>query len=242
MELQSWISSMRVSLMNTPFRAICIIVLTHFLMNDFEANAEEQDVDLPLFDESLEDWVVEQQPGGVVRVEDGVLVIEDAKGCTVWYKHELRAPVKISYSVTVSSGVRVSDMNCFWMASDPDHPSDLFSEGHGRDGTFATYDDLKLYYVGYGGNHNSTTRFRRYKGRGEKPLLSGHDLSDKEHLIQQDHAYRVDLVADGETARYYLDGKLIFEYADPEPLMRGWFGFRTVWSRLEISNFRIESL
>lgn len=192
------------------------------------------------FTEALSEWVVEQQPGGRVFVQDGTLVIDDKKGCTVWYKKELVAPMRISYSVTVSSQARVSDMNCFWMASDLDHVENLFAEGHGREGAFAQYDDLQLYYVGYGGNHNSTTRFRRYKGRGEKPLLSGYDLSDAEHLLTSNTTYRIELVADGEKAQYYKDGELIFEYEDSEPLLRGWFGFRTVWSRLEIRDFKVE--
>lgn len=194
------------------------------------------------FEEDLSDWVVEQQPGGEVTLEDGALVIRDKKGCTVWFRHELEAPVRISYSVTVVSDERVSDMNCFWMASDPDHEDDLFAEGHGREGAFAQYDDLQTYYVGYGGNYNSTTRFRRYKGGGEKPLLPGFDLSEEKYLLKPDHEYKIELVADGEKAQYFRDGELVFEYEDSEPLTSGWFGFRTVWSHLEIRDFKVEKL
>lgn len=194
------------------------------------------------FDEGLDNWIVEQQEGGRVYLESGKMVIEDESGCTVWFKKELHAPVKISYEVTVSSEARVSDMNCFWMASDPDHPHDLFAEGHGREGAFAQYDDLQLYYVGYGGNHNSTTRFRRYLGKGEKPLLPDFDKTEESFLLVPDHTYKIELVADEEGAKYYRDGELIFEYDDPDPLTRGWFGFRTVWSKLLIDNFKVESL
>jgi hypothetical protein len=77
-----------------------------------------------VFRGGLQNWNVEQVPGGSVRVqEDGALVIEDAVGCTVWWRDELRAPVEISYDVTVVSRGgphdRVSDVDCFWMASDP---------------------------------------------------------------------------------------------------------------------------
>ncbi|MDQ8203223.1 DUF6250 domain-containing protein [Pelagicoccus sp. SDUM812003] len=194
------------------------------------------------FENGLENWVVEQQPGGTVEVKDGNLVIDDEKGCTVWFKRELHAPVRIRYHVTLSADQRVSDMNCFWMASDPDHPDDLFAQGHGRTGAFATYDDLQLYYVGYGGNHNSTTRFRRYLGKGEKPLLEGYDLRGEQHLLKADHTYEIELVADENGARYYRDGELVFEYEDPQPLSSGWFGFRTVWSKTIISDFKVERL
>ena len=33
-------------------------------------------------------------------------------------------------------------------------------------GIFQRYKSLTLMYVGYGGNHNSTTRFREYFGQG----------------------------------------------------------------------------
>jgi len=34
-------------------------------------------------------WIVEQMHGGNTGVENGTLEIDDAKGCTVWFKHKL---------------------------------------------------------------------------------------------------------------------------------------------------------
>ena len=189
----------------------------------------------------LGEWVVEQQPGGHVVMEDGALIITVAAGCTVWWREPLQAPVRIRYQVTMSSAGRVSDMNCFWMATDPDHPDDLFAEGHGRTGKFATYDQLRLYYVGYGGNTNSTTRFRRYDGTGAPPLENQHDLQTPEFLLIPDHAYRIEIVvtADGHTS-YARDGEVIFSIKDPAPLQRGWFGFRTVNSTTRVTAFEVE--
>ena len=39
--------------------------------------------------------------------------------------------------------------------------------------------------------------------------------------------------------RYYINEELLFEYADPQPLVRGWFGFRTTWSHCRLRNFRV---
>ena len=50
------------------------------------------------------------------------------------------------------------------MASDPESPDDLWARAGWRSGIFARCYTLRLYYVGYGGNHNRTTRFRRYDG------------------------------------------------------------------------------
>lgn len=191
------------------------------------------------FATNLSNWVVEQMPGGTVTIEDGVLVIADEGGCTVWFKQRLDAPVVITYTATVSSKARVSDLNCFWMATDPSRSGDLLAPGHSRTGAFATYDNLRTYYVGYGGNANTTTRFRRYAGDGTKPLLPEHDLSAPELMLKPDHPYRIALVVVGSRVQYHRDGELIFDFTDPEPLTGGWFGFRTVQSRIEIRDFQV---
>lgn len=192
------------------------------------------------FRSGLKNWIVEQQPGGSVTAENGILLIEDEAGCTVWFREKLRAPVTIRYEATVRADGRVSDLNCFWMAFDPAHPDDLFFTGHKRTGAFATYDSLRTYYVGYGGNTNSTTRFRRYDGSGARPLLPEHDLSDKKFLLEPGRTYRIELRARDGVAEFLRDGEVLFTYRDDAPLTEGWFGFRTVKSKIEIKNFRID--
>jgi hypothetical protein len=192
------------------------------------------------FSNGLGRWVVEQQPGGAVTAESGKLVIADQGGCTVWFRPRLTAPVVIRYEARVSSAARVSDLNCFWMATDPARPDDLFAPGHHRNGKFGGYDSLRTYYVGYGGNANTTTRFRRYDGTGARPLEPGHDLRAPEFLLQPDHVYRIELVATGDgRVQFIRDGEVVFDYRDPHPLRSGWFGFRTVQSRIEISHFQV---
>src|SRR5688572_18517128 len=163
-------------------------------------------------------WVIEQQPGGTVTVKAGTIAIDDTGGCTVWYRPKLKAPVVIRYEARVLSTGRVSDLNCFWMASDP-RRDDLFASGHGRDGKFATYDPLLTYYVGYGGNGNTTTRFRRYDGSGARPLLPDHDRQKPEFLLKADHWYQIELIAAGDgKVQFIRDGAVIFDFHDPAPL------------------------
>lgn len=192
------------------------------------------------FHQGLKQWIVEQQPGGTVTAADGILRIDDAGGCTVWFKPRLQAPLTIRYEARVLSSGRVSDLNCFWMATDPRR--ELFAAGHGRDGKFATYDSLQTYYVGYGGNENTTTRFRRYDGTGARPLAPGHDRREPEVLLQADRWYRIEVgvTADGR-AFYRRDGEELFSLPDPTPLREGWFGFRTVHSRIEVRNFSVQA-
>lgn len=196
------------------------------------------------FTGDLQQWVVEQKPGGVVRVKDGALEIDDAAGCTVWFRERLNAPVVITYETTfIEAGGpndRVSDMNCFWMASDPRHPTSLFYEGHMRTGQFTSYNTLMTYYVSYGGNFNTTTRFRRYDGTGARPLLPEHERTGPQFMLEGGKPYHIQLEAhlDG-TIRYLRNGVLIYEWKDPQPITEGWFGFRTVNSHQRIRNFAV---
>lgn len=182
-------------------------------------------------------WLVEQQPGGTVREADRTVEIEDAAGCTVWWREKLTAPIEISYEVTVvaqgGAHDRVSDVNCFWMASDPRAPDGCpFAPGHGRSGKFSDYDSLLTYYVGMGGNENSTTRFRRYDGTAARPLRPEHDLRAKRFLLEANRTYRIRLVAREGVAEFWRDGEKLFSFTDPAPLASGWFALRTVKSHL----------
>jgi len=188
-------------------------------------------------------WSVEQMPGGRVTVSGETLVIEDVGGSTVWWRERIQAPCEITYDVTVVSRGgpfdRVSDLNCFWMAQDPKSPGQRPS---GRSGKFSDYDSLFTYYVGYGGNNNSTTRFRRYDGTAARPLLPEHDRREQPLLLAPNHTYRIRLVARDGIAEYWRDGEKIFTFPDPLPLTAGWFAFRTVKSHLEVRNFAVKSI
>lgn len=183
-------------------------------------------------------WEVEMVPGNNAKVttENSKLIIDVPYGVTVWFKKELTDNVIIEYDwkVVVADGKndRLSDLNQFWMASDPKN-KDLFT----RNGKFANYDSLSLYYVGMGGNKNTTTRFRKYSGNGDRVLLK--EYTDGSHLLKADHNYHIKIyIIDGHTS-FWVDGKEYFSLTDPKPLRKGFFGFRTTHGRHEISNFKI---
>ena len=173
----------------------------------------------------------------------GAMILANQTGLTVWFRERLTAPVTISYTAKVLSTGRVSDLNCFWMATDPAQADgQLFVPGVVRSGEFAAYDTLRTYYVGYGGNNNTTTRFRRYDGTGARPLLPQHDLSAPKFLLIPDHVYRITLVAGADgRVQFIRDGEVVFDWKDPEPLRSGWFGFRTVDSRIELRDFQVHA-
>ena len=206
------------------------------------------------FTHGLDQWRVEMEPGasgtaGTVTAKEGVLDIDVPAGVTVWFRRELNGPAMIQYEATVISAGgandRMSDLNSFWMATDPKAKNgDVFT--HPRSGKFAEYNSLDMYYVGLGGNGNTTTRFRRYIGdEVERPLLPGNDLSVKarpEMGIVANKTQTVTLIADGGLIQYWRDGVKIFEMTDAQPYTKGWFAIRTTKNHMQVRNLRIVRL
>ncbi|MBO9544796.1 DUF6250 domain-containing protein [Caulobacter sp.] len=192
----------------------------------------------------LKHWTIEAEKPATVTTKDGVLDIVAPAGFTAWFKPELIGPVAITYQAqAVSEGGpldRVSDLNCFWMAREADGGSPL---DRPRSGAFADYDTLKTYYVGQGGNSNTSTRFRRYVGRaGDRPMLPQHDHSAADELLTPNRWTNVQLIADDQRIEYWSDGRRLFEHQDPQPYTRGRFGLRTTQSHLRVRQFEVFSL
>ncbi len=194
--------------------------------------------------QDLSQWILELEKPGSVRAMDGALDIDVPAGATLWFKHELAAPVAISFAATaIDAGGpndRVSDINVFWMARNSDGTNLLTRRRHGA---FAEYNDLLTYYVGLGGNWNTTTRFRRYIGDRElRPLRPEHDLSSPDVLLRANHTQNITLITDGKRVEYWRDGVRVFQFHDAEPYGRGHFAIRTTRSHLRIEGFRIHRL
>ncbi len=184
-------------------------------------------------------WKVEMDslPGSNVFTKNGRLVLDTKGGVTVWLKKELSGNYIIEYERTVvlngGNNDRLSDLNQFWMATDP-KSLNLFT----RNGRFEEYDSLLLYYVGFGGNSNTTTRFRKYLGNGEKNILNERN----DFLLEANKLYKIKIsVVDGVIS-YWVNGSCLFLFNDPEPFEKGYFGFRSTWSRHEIDNIKIYRL
>jgi len=174
-----------------------------------------------------------------VFTKKGKLIIDTGGGVTVWLNKELAGNIRIEYdwTVLVDSGRndRLSDLNQFWMASDPDNKN-LFT----RKGRFEEYDSLSLYYVGFGGNTNTTTRFRKYYGDGQKPLIK--EYLDPEHLLKPNKTYHISIIVNNGTSSFSVDGVRFFEFTDSRPLTKGYFGFRSTAARHAIDHFKVFQL
>lgn len=182
-----------------------------------------------------------------VRTLHDTIEVTAPKGFTLWYDKQLKAPVVIEYDACVmnegKAGDRLSDLNCFWMASlgektigDPRKASARFADSYA----------MKTYYLGYGGNYNTTTRFRRYNGdrRGIeneqfRPAIIT-EYTDARHLNQPNRWRHIRLTTDeAGHVTYEIDGEKLVDYNDPNPLTAGWFGLRTTESRIRMANFRV---
>ncbi|MDZ7880417.1 MAG: DUF6250 domain-containing protein [Saprospiraceae bacterium] len=171
-----------------------------------------------------------------VSVKNGAMEIDVDYGATVWFKQELKDAWVIEFDRTVpmqgGKNDRLSDLNVFWQATDP-HTGKLM----GRDPAFKNYDTLSLYYVGMGGNRNTTTRFRKYIGTSSKDIIR--EYTDATHLLETDKTYHCRIVFKTNTLFFYINEVLFFTYTDAQPLTHGYFGFRTVESRHIIDNFKV---
>jgi hypothetical protein len=201
-----------------------------------------------LFKDDFKDlahWHVEAERPGRISAANGVLDIDVPAGVTLWLERYLEGPLVIEFEATaVAEGGlndQVSDLNFFWMANNPDGRQPVFA--HERSGAFADYNNLLTYYVGLGGNRNTTTRFRRYIGdRVQRPLLPEHDLSAAAAMLAPNRKQTITLIADGSSVEYRRDGETLFVIDDPAPYTRGWFALRTTYSHLRIRALRIYRL
>lgn len=193
------------------------------------------------FENKSDQWRVEfEQPNtSTINWKDGILDLISSRGATVWLDLKLSGNIEITYDETLieAGGAfdRVSDMNAFWMATDPKNSKGIF-----RDGKFSSYDDLDLYYAGVGGHDNKFTRFRKYHSNGEKPVLK--EYTDAPHLLVGNKIYKVRIVVNNGVIQYYRDGELFWELKDETPYREGYFGFRTTISHQQFDNFKVVQL
>ena len=193
-------------------------------------------------------WKIESEGPCEVTFRGDTAEFIAPKGLSVWRKEKMSGRTVIEYDaqvVTEGPDDRLSDLNCFWMATDPGAP-DIWKNLSKRGGKFLNSYTLQLYYLGYGGNHNSTTRFRRYNGDARsvdnadfRPAIIK-EYTDADNLLKPGKWYHIKITSDGLRTQYFIDGRRLVDFRDPEPLTEGWFAFRTTLSRTRMTNFSFE--
>lgn len=220
---------------------IKVIIGSLFLSSPFMLRAQEQTVP--------EQWLAEDHSGSMqINVSGDTLEVTAPKGLTLWYKKRLTGDYEIRYDakVVMQGGKydRLSDLNCFWGANDPQHPGNLFARSRWRNGIFGNYKTLKLFYVGYGGNHNSTTRFRQYFGGGAdmsdslvRPVIK--EYTDPQHLLLPNKWYHIRIqVKKGKTS-FYVNNEMLFQLPTKDGEGDGHFGLRLLSNHVLFAGFRV---
>lgn len=198
----------------------------------------------------LKDWTIEDHSGNAeIQVSVDTLEITSPAGLTLWYNPRLTGNYEISYFAKMlmlgGKNDRLSDLNCFWAANDPEHPDDLFARKAWRNGIFKHYKTLNLFYVGYGGNHNSTTRFRKYFAKGAdvaddtaRPVIK--EYTDASHLLFPNKWYHIKIRVRKGVTTYSINGKELFRSAVGKGECDGHFGLRLLENHVLFAGFRIK--
>lgn len=193
-------------------------------------------------------WVIESETGTSWNelVGDGYMDINAAKGITVWFDEKLERDVAIEFEVTVvdkgGPNDRVSDLNVFWMASDPENPDEFFARSEWREGIFWRYYTLNQYYVGLGGHDNTKTRFRKYHGSADPMPEVIKEYTQPEYLITPNKKSTIKIVCLEDKTQYFYNGQMLYELEESNPYDNGYFGFRTVNSHMQIHSFKVYGL
>ncbi len=226
----------------------------------------------------LEKWVVqleERKGAASVQAKDGTLdcIVPD-RGCTVWFREKLKTRVAMTYEVICpgakdsDKGMQASDLNCFWIANDPE--GQLFDRKK-FSGKFSDYDGMIGYYASTGGGRNTTTRMRRYPRELDGKPVEHLALTARDgkpgFLIKPDRVMKVQLVAYDDVIQYIVNGELVYEVSGGDKIQievrdegkkvlkdsvydlkrfpvyeEGYFGFRMVGTHHIYSNFRVHQL
>lgn len=214
------------------------------------------------FAAGLPAWRVEaEHPATRVgsRADGTALELATPAGLTLWLRQPLQGDYAVRFTAVplpapAEAGAlagRVSDLNLFWNASEPD------GQPPGpRDGRFASHDTLRAYYAGLGANGNRTTRLRLYDGQGARVLLDGwadaaeagpgdrHGALPEALRLRAGQPVTVQLVSrrasaqDPATLRLWQDDRLLFERAEAAPLLQGHFALRTTASAFRITQLQ----
>ena len=199
-----------------------------------------------------ENWIAEDESAAMqLSLVSDTLDIVVPAGLTLWYNEPLTGEYEISYHIAMlmedGKQDRLSDLNCFWAANDPQYPDDIFARSEWRNGVFKNYNTLNLFYVGYGGNENTTTRFRRYYAEfygvddaRVKPLIA--EFTDPAHLLVAGKWYHIVIRVEKKQTTYTVNGEELFRASLKPGEGDGYFGLRLLQNHVLMTGFQIKQM
>lgn len=174
-----------------------------------------------------------------LKANDGRLSIVTSEepgqepAATLWWTEALPADVLIEATAGVDGVVdgNAANVNLICHASETDGPYRF-----GRSGRYGEYQTIPNYIVTLtGGFQEGWSRVRRNPGF----VQISEERSTRSEVGR---TYRIRLLFAGGRLRYWLDGRLVHDVRDPEPLHGGHFALRTWRSRVWWSDVRIAAV
>ena len=176
------------------------------------------------FAPGLDDWFEEGL--GHFTLRGGELLVDAREGgYTAFWKQELPADILVRYVCRILPPQGQNNIN-------------LISHCRGKvpgrwpiveRGRYQGYQELPNYIVTFVGDFNEETGARDSLGRQRLRRNPGFRLLGEEFKVRSDlgRDYQVTFAVQAGRVRYYLDGRKIFDWQDPEPLPGGHFALRT---------------
>jgi hypothetical protein len=176
------------------------------------------------FGPSLDDWF-EEGLGHFSLAGDRLHLDARGGGYTAFWKRELPADMLVRYV-------------CCLLPPQGQNNINLISHCRGRvagqwpmveGGRYQGYQELANYIVTFVGDFNEETGARDSLGRTRLRRNPGfHLIAEKFEVPSEiNRDYQVTFAVQAGRVRYYLDGRKVFDWQDPEPLSGGCFALRT---------------
>lgn len=178
-----------------------------------------------------------QVPGDGAAIDQGGV-------STIWCRTPFPADVEIRVKAcVVGSQVGANNINLFLSYAPPEGTTLWDSRGERANGDYTHYHELEGYiftfirdwkFTGEWEGADLPARYRMRRCPGFNLLTE-----KREGLCEQGKVYDLKIRKKGGQLSFSVDGQLMLEATDPEPLAGGHFGFRTFrtelwWSKLEV--------
>ena len=184
------------------------------------------------FGPGLDDW--HEEGAGHCRLEGGSMIVDArAEGYTAFYREELPADLSVRFVCRVRPPAGANNINLLSHVQPPRRGEWPVV----ADGAYGGYHAMPNYIATFVKSDDAPGRTRLRRNPGFN-LIS--EEFETESVMERD--YEIVFAVLSGRDRYYIDGKLLHDWTDPEPLPRGFFGLRTWKTVLEYREIELVAL
>lgn len=191
------------------------------------------------FDPDMRDW--HEEGLGRFRRQDGKLRVDAREGgYTAFCKRTLPADILVRYRCRLLPPDGPNNINLISHCRSPQaDPWPLVEKGR-----YKGYQKLPNYIVTFVSGRDEDTGVHESAGRQRLRRNPGFRLIEEKTEMPNESGreYEIRFATQGGRVRYWIDGKNIFDWQDPDPLPGGHFGLRTYKTVQEYSQFSIWEL